>query len=462
MINGVLLSDILYQAEKISLSGGSVSLSGKAKTKGEDSKQWKLTINGEVVDKNAIEWKLISTTTEKELPDSIKINDGVVSWTDQIESGTYNFYVLAIYKETKIQSPLITLTISSSEQLENVENFNHNLKNTLYDENTIDQRLLDFVNNVNFSLDYTENDYDTDKDGKKGEILINNIIIGYKNSKNTFKASNAINDDISNAINNNSGMTKRFSDSLWTHIKLNYDNANGIYDEINKLSTELTDINDELTGLLVSLCVISTWSTLSLVAVAIHIIKQYRSGTVTLPWHIVAFVMLGVSLGILITTAISLGNKNSEIKNNLGTIKKDSKECQFSINLKNDYSYFYSNNDGRIVPDRSKYDKLSPIEVKKLKLYYSTYKNKETEEDKKTQSQKDYEEFLKLGNEDQNLHSYLDDYSEELLAILMLLVIVKVIKESIGHKFEMETFLAVAVIIGSAIFAVLSFCSTIW
>jgi hypothetical protein len=39
MINGVLLSDILYQAGKISLSGGSVSLLGKAKTKGEDSKQ---------------------------------------------------------------------------------------------------------------------------------------------------------------------------------------------------------------------------------------------------------------------------------------------------------------------------------------------------------------------------------------------------------------------------------------
>ena len=45
MINGVLLIDILNQAGKISLSGGSVSLSGKAKTKGEDSKQWKLTIN---------------------------------------------------------------------------------------------------------------------------------------------------------------------------------------------------------------------------------------------------------------------------------------------------------------------------------------------------------------------------------------------------------------------------------
>ena len=51
MINDVFLFDILYQAEKISLSGGSVSLSGKPKTKGEDSKQWKLTIDGEVVDK---------------------------------------------------------------------------------------------------------------------------------------------------------------------------------------------------------------------------------------------------------------------------------------------------------------------------------------------------------------------------------------------------------------------------
>ena len=103
--------------------------------------------------------------------------------------------------------------------------------------------------------------------------------------------------------------------------------------------------------------------------------------------------MLCVSLGILIPTAISLANKNSEIDNNLGTIKKDSKECQFSINLKNDYSYFYSNNDGSIVPDKSKYDKLSQIEVKKLKLYYSTYKNKETEEDKKLNHKKTMRSF---------------------------------------------------------------------
>ena len=147
--------------------------------------------------------------------------------------------------------------------------------------------------------------------------------------------------------------------------------------------------------------------------------------------------------------------------------------------IKNDYSYFYSNNDGRIVPDRSKYDKLSQIEVKKLKLYYSTYKNKETEEDKKTQSQKDYEELLKLGNEDQNLRSYLDGYLKGLtiagisvtsaFTIIMFVFFAKSIKDVIVEDWDdltkaqwrafVETF---ATLIASAIFAVLIFYSTTW
>ena len=192
MINGVLLSDILYRAGKISLSGGSYQLNGIVKKADKDAKQWKLIVDGNEIKNDDISWKIVSATTAN-LPDSIKINDGVVSWTDQIEAGTYQFYVLAIYKETKIQSPLVTLTISS-EQLGNVESFDHNVKNSLYDESTIDQKLIDFVNNVNFSLDYTENDYDTEReDHKKGEINVDDFIIGYKNSKNTFKASNAIN-----------------------------------------------------------------------------------------------------------------------------------------------------------------------------------------------------------------------------------------------------------------------------
>ena len=54
MINNIPLIDILNQAEKISLSGGSVSLSGKAKTKGEDAKQWKLIVDG-----NEIKMKIL-------------------------------------------------------------------------------------------------------------------------------------------------------------------------------------------------------------------------------------------------------------------------------------------------------------------------------------------------------------------------------------------------------------------
>ncbi|MBQ6954738.1 MAG: hypothetical protein IJP83_01540, partial [Mycoplasma sp.] len=114
-----------------------------------------------------------------------------------------------------------------------------------------------------------------------------------------------------------------------------------------------------------------------------------------------------------------------------------------------------------------------PIEVKKLKLYYSTYKNKETEEDKKTQSQKDYEEFLKLDNEDLNLYSYLDEYSkgliiagivvESVLAIIMVCFFAKLIKEAIvDKKWTREVIEVIATLIASAAFAALTFCSTIW
>jgi hypothetical protein len=126
---------------------------------------------------------------------------------------------LANYKETKIQTALITLNISS-EQSENTGNLNYAIKDALYDENTISQELLDFVKYVHFSLDYTENDYNTDKDGKKGEILVNNIIIGYKNSKNTFTVSNSdTKKAISSAINNDSGVTARFSNNLYENVR---------------------------------------------------------------------------------------------------------------------------------------------------------------------------------------------------------------------------------------------------
>ena len=159
------------------------------------------------------------------MPDFISIRDGIVSWTDKISGGPYKFHVLAIYEKTKIETSLITLTVSSSKQSENVKNFNHSIKDTLYDEKIIDQILFDFVNNVDFSLYYTENDYDIEReDHKKSEINVNGFIIGYKNSKNTFKVSSSINEVISNAISNDSGLMERYSNNLWLSIKINYDN----------------------------------------------------------------------------------------------------------------------------------------------------------------------------------------------------------------------------------------------
>jgi hypothetical protein len=152
---------------------------------------------------------------------------------------------LANYKETKIQTALITLNISS-EQSENTGNLNCAIKDALYDENTISQELLDFVKYVHFSLDYTENDYGTDKDGKKGEILINNIIIGYKNSKNTFIASNAINEAISGAINNDSGVTARFSNNLYEKIKSNYLSVGTTLDILKIIANEhVSDVSND-------------------------------------------------------------------------------------------------------------------------------------------------------------------------------------------------------------------------
>ena len=76
------------------------------------------------------------------------------------------------------------------------------------------QNAVKLVKNTNFSLDFTENDYDIDIDGKHGDIQVDNFNIGYRNSENTFKALASTNQTISNAINNDSGITKRYSNSL--------------------------------------------------------------------------------------------------------------------------------------------------------------------------------------------------------------------------------------------------------
>ena len=91
------------------LDGGSLSLQGKTSTAGQDEGVWKLYSESQEI-KSEITWKLTSATAE-ELPDSIRINDGVVSWTDQVKAGTYQFYVVATYNDKEVKTNEINLVI---------------------------------------------------------------------------------------------------------------------------------------------------------------------------------------------------------------------------------------------------------------------------------------------------------------------------------------------------------------
>jgi len=89
------------------------------------------------------------------------------------------------------------------------------LKEDKSDEKPIEyQNAIKLIKNTDFSLDFTENDYDTDIDGKKGEIQVDNFNIGYKNSKNKFNLLGENKNIIGKAINDDSNVTKRFSKNL--------------------------------------------------------------------------------------------------------------------------------------------------------------------------------------------------------------------------------------------------------
>ncbi|WP_406533762.1 hypothetical protein [Methanobrevibacter sp.] len=90
------------------------------------------------------------------------------------------------------------------------------LKEDNSDEKPIEyQNAIKLVKNTNFSLDFTEKDYDTEReDHKKGEIQVDNFKIGYINSNNRFNLLEEDKNIIEKAINDDSGVTKRYSKNL--------------------------------------------------------------------------------------------------------------------------------------------------------------------------------------------------------------------------------------------------------
>ena len=374
MINGVLLLDILNQAGKISLSGGSYELNGIEKSEDSDTMQWKLVVDNNEIKAKDIRWELISATTT-ELPNSISITNGVVSWTNQIEVGTYQFCILANYKETKIHSAPITLTIFSKDA-KNIENFEYEKKNILFDKSTIDQKLLDFVKNVNFSLEYTESDYNTPTNNKLGEIQVNDFIIGYKNSNNTFKASNSINKAISDAINNDSTITSRYSKNLYNNLKLNYlvavlnksFNNTILFDKIESMSEHID--NMYTAGLIIFSTCTALEAIFTLILISIIVARKSLINNLTKKIILAAACLLltFIPAGYLISLLTEARwYTNDSLKWCKSSSQNDGNRTDFESKLIDDQKYFLISN------GKDQFNKLSNEEIRSLAYFYTNF-----------------------------------------------------------------------------------------
>ena len=82
------------------------------------------------------------------------------------------------------------------------------------------------------------------------KIQVNDFIIGYKNSNNTFKASESINKSISDAINIDSTITSKYSKNLYNNLEHNYlvafivkaVNNTILFDEIESMSEHIDNM----------------------------------------------------------------------------------------------------------------------------------------------------------------------------------------------------------------------------
>ncbi len=253
---------------------------------------------------------------------------------------------------------------------------------------------IKLIHNTKFSLNYTELDED-----ESCEIQVDNFIVKYLNSENEFDSSEELKNNIEKAIKY-SGVTARTSQKFWEHIKTNYDDAYNVLSSIDDLSNKLSDVNGHVNGLIITSLAFYNIALAITLVITVFLIKHSPDKKV-----IIIPVLLFILIVPIIPIAISASEKNSKFSEYLETIKNG--DSQFITNIKINKKYFYNSNNKE---DYTEFDKLTLDEKRKLKIYFSTYKNKETVEDKKTQSQKDYEQFLMLDKNKENLYSYLNNF----------------------------------------------------
>ena len=340
------------------------------------------------------------------------------SWSTSDEYGYDDFWTEANGNE-EYKATLDTFGLATTGMM-----INGYLLSELLEKDESDKMPVQFnnaiklIHNTEIILNYTELD-------ASSEIQVDNFIVKYLNSENEFDSSEKFKNNIQAEIKY-SGITARTSKKFWEHIRTNYDDAYNVLGKIDDLSNELSDVNGHVNALIISSLAIYNIALMFALGIAAYQIKYHKRTGSKIEYCI--FISFLILIAPIIPIAISAGIKNSKFSEYLDSIK--SEDSQFIANIKNDKKYFYNSGN---TEGYKEFDKLTLDEKRKLKTYYSTYKNKETVEDKKTQSQKDYEQLLGFNENKDNLYSYLDDFTTWLWILADIWGILVIFAEIIAY-----------------------------
>ena len=189
-----------------------------------------------------------------------------------------------------------------------------------------------------------------------------------------------INEVISNAINNDSGITTRYNDSLYENVKASYDNVVSTLDT-EKINENINSVHDEIGSYVqkfyITMGVFTAFNVICLTIAILLANKASRRGhfdieRVLLPW-VVGITILTV-IATIIDTLLRIDIPLNKLSDKLDEFDpKKQSSCTIVQRISSDKKYLY-NDQGE--PDKTKFNKLSSSELRELKFYYeSGYKS---------------------------------------------------------------------------------------
>ncbi len=207
----------------------------------------------------------------------------------------------------------------------------------------------------------------------------------YKNSKNTFKVSNLdTKEAISKAINNDSGVTKRFSNNLYKKIKSNYLSVGWTLDILkvcaNKIVDDTSKDNDNLQiKIYVTLGVLAVANVAATVLLFSYLFNKKYGGEsrkskkqLSILIAVVGLILIGISNGLLICNELNI---NSDKIENIKNLKKQwdtpvEGSDKFFQKIFDDQKYFNSISEETAEKCQEEFNNLSISEVKEKKSFY--------------------------------------------------------------------------------------------